>query len=296
MTIKTEGLGGYLTKEQAAPIFERAAETSAIMSLGQEVQMGLGGAEVPVFTGNLTAEWVDEAGKKPVSDAGLKMNVMKPSKLVAIVPISNEAIRAAGGVLSASIYNKVGDAFANTVDREVMYGTGNKVSNPLSGTSKSVELGTAEAAKGGTYADIVAAKSLLFADDKDATGILADKRFEAILDGAVDANGRAVFSRDIITHNDVLTYGQAVGLRTVFKRRLNDSSSNTLGFVGDFTQIAWGALSGINIRVSDQGTVVDGSGATISAVQHNVTFLICEAEYGLLVNDADAFVKLTDAA
>jgi hypothetical protein len=70
-----------------------------------------------------------------------------------------------------------------------------------------------------------------------------------------------------------------------------DASSDILGYVGDWTQAAWGVVGGISYDVSDQATVTI-NGTLTSLWEHNLVAIRAEAEYGFLVNDTDAFVQL----
>jgi hypothetical protein len=59
----------------------------------------------------------------------------------------------------------------------------------------------------------------------------------------------------------------------------------------------WGQIGGLSYDVSDQATLDlsangDGSGL-VSLWQNNLVAVRVEAEFGVLVNDPEAFVKLT---
>jgi len=63
---------------------------------------------------------------------------------------------------------------------------------------------------------------------------------------------------------------------------------------GDFTQCAYGVGMDISIRVSNEASYVDDGGTTHSAFQENLVLLLCEAYYGFVVGDENAFVVYTD--
>jgi hypothetical protein len=68
--------------------------------------------------------------------------------------------------------------------------------------------------------------------------------------------------------------------------------------MGDFSQLIWGQIGGLSYDVSDQATLDlsangDGSGI-VSLWQQNMVAIRVEAEFAALVNDPEAFVKLTD--
>jgi hypothetical protein len=63
---------------------------------------------------------------------------------------------------------------------------------------------------------------------------------------------------------------------------------------GDFSQCAYGVGMDISIRISNEASYVDDGGTTHSAFQENLVLLLCEAYYGFVVGDPNAFVAYTD--
>lgn len=72
-----------------------------------------------------------------------------------------------------------------------------------------------------------------------------------------------------------------------------DSKLRAVG--GDFSQCAYGVGMDIAIRVSNEASYVDDGGVTHSAFQENLVLLLCEAYYGFVMGDRNAFVAYTDA-
>src|SRR5690606_24700049 len=69
--------------------------------------------------------------------------------------------------------------------------------------------------------------------------------------------------------------------------------TDVVGYAGDWSQAAWGVVGGISYDVSTQATVTIDN-ALVSLWEHNLLAIRAEAEYGFLLNSADAFVKLTN--
>lgn len=61
---------------------------------------------------------------------------------------------------------------------------------------------------------------------------------------------------------------------------------------GDFSQLAYGYADQISFRIADQATIPDGSGGYIDLFGTNQLAVLCEATFGWLVNDPDAFVAM----
>ena len=66
---------------------------------------------------------------------------------------------------------------------------------------------------------------------------------------------------------------------------------DVVGFAGDWRKTAWGAVGGINFRVSTEATVTINNQLT-SLWEHNLVAVLAEAEYGWVVADVEAFVAL----
>ena len=73
------------------------------------------------------------------------------------------------------------------------------------------------------------------------------------------------------------------------------AEDQVIGYLGDFSQIIWGQVGGLSWDVTDQATLnIDGQ--LVSLWQRNLVAVRVEAEYAALVNQPDAFVKLTNGA
>jgi hypothetical protein len=71
------------------------------------------------------------------------------------------------------------------------------------------------------------------------------------------------------------------------------NQTDIVGFAGDWSQVAWGSVGGISYRISTEAPVTI-NGSLVSLFENNLVAVLAEAEYGFLLNDADAFVKLTN--
>lgn len=302
----TSAFSGYLSRREAQPIFQRAARVSAIMRLAREVPLGWRGESYPVF-GRLTASWVSEAGKKDSKNLPVAFKNMDPKKLAVIVPVSKELIRANPGGFSAQVRKEIGDAFGRAFDLAAMYdqgGDGTAGAGPfaswLGQTTKSVELGTATQANGGIRADLISALNLLVNDGKRLNGFALDDVVEPDLLSAVDTTGRPIWEDK---DDQLVPSGDSNGvarLGTLIRRRAfmvdgiySGATDDVVGFGGDWNEAAWGVVNGISYSVSTEASVTI-NGAQVSAFENNLVLILAEAEYGWLVNDPEAFVKITE--
>lgn len=309
----TGDFAGFLNREQAQPIFERAARISVAQRLAQEVPLGGNGVAVPVVTGRLTASWTTEGGRKGTSSGALALKNMDPKKLTVIAVVSAEVVRANPGNYMAMIRNQVAEAFAIGFDLAAFHdmgpdgtGGGGPFATYIDQTAKAVELGTASQATGGIYKDLVNALSLLVADGKRLTGFALDNVVEPMLLGAVDTTGRPIFIDSPLDEATSQMFagggtqpaspGKLIGRPSWMNEGVaTPNLTSVVGYAGDFRQAAWGVVGGINYRVSTEAAVTI-NGELVSLFENNLVAVLAEAEYGWLVNDTAAFVKLTNAS
>lgn len=293
----TGDFSGFLNPEMSAPIFEEMSRKSLIQPLAQKVEMGPTGITVPFWDGEVSASWVDEGGKKPLTKGGFDMFGMAPKKIATIFAMSAEVVRANPQNYVSVMREKVAEAFAIAFDNAALHGTNTPFGSYVDETTKSVSLVDAEGIAN-AYSASNNALSLLVNDGKKWTGGLLDTISEPIINDSVDKNGRPLFIEPTYTDTNSLTRtGRILGRPTTIADGVKNGT--TLGYYGDFSKILWGQIGGISYDVSDQATLdlsaaQDGSGLT-SLWQHNLVAVRCEAEFAIRVHDAEAFVKITES-
>lgn len=304
-TTKYAGTGdfsGFLNPEMSAPIFEEMSKRSLVQPLAQKVEMGPTGITVPFWDGEVTASWVDEGGKKPLTKGGFDMFGMGPKKIATIFAMSAEVVRANPQNYISVMREKVAEAFAVAFDDAALHGTNTPFGAYVDETTKAVSLVPAvaegETAVPNAYTASNNALSLLVNDGKRWTGGLMDTIAEPIINDSLDKNGRPLFNEPTYGDTNSLTRtGRILGRPTTIADGVKNGT--TLGYYGDFQKILWGQIGGISYDVSDQATLdlsaaQDGSGLT-SLWQHNLVAVRCEAEFAIRVHDAEAFVKITES-
>lgn len=288
---KTSDFAGFLNRDQSAAIFERAARSSVVQSLVPQTQLGINGQSIPVVTGKLSAGWVAEGATKPASKGTIGLKTMDPKKLAVIAVVSAEVVRANPGDYMSLIRNQVGDAFAEAFDAAALHGTNTPFGSYIAQTTKSVEIGTTTQVAGGIFGDVNEGLSLLVNDGKRLSGFALDDRFEPLLNGATDTSGRPIFiDSPVVDNAGPIRQGRLLGRSAYVGEGVYDATSSTLGFGGDWSQAAWGAVGGISYKVSTEASVTI-NGSLVSLFENNLVAVLAEAEYGFLVNDTAAFVE-----
>ena len=296
----TTDFDGFLTPAESAPIFDDARRQSVFQQLIPQTPLGINGQKVPVVTTKPTANWVGEGGKKPATNMGMDLLFIEPKKLAAIAVLSAEVVRANPGNINGQLRPYLAEAFSIAFDLAVGYdlggdGTGTSpFSNPLNATTKSVELGTTTQANGGLHGDLVAGMRLLVEDGKKLTGCGIDDTLEPDLWGAVDANGRPLYTElpTDATSAALARPGRLLNRPSFMGEGVGNGTTKAFG--GDFRKAAWGVVGGISYRISTEATVTI-NGALTSLWENNLVAVLAEAEYGYVNSDVESFVKYVDA-
>lgn len=298
---KTTDFDGFLSPAESAPIFDDARRQSVFQQLIPQTPLGINGQKVPVVTTKPTANWVGEGQQKPATAMGMDLLFIEPKKLAAIAVLSAEVVRANPGNINGQLRPYLAEAFAIAFDLAVGYdvggdGTGTSpFSDPLSSTTKSVEIGESTQQEGGIHADLVAGMKLLVDDGKKLTGFALDDVLEPALWGAVDTTGRPLYTElpTDATSQTIARPGRLLNRPSFMGEGV--AHGDVVAFGGDFRKAAWGVVGGISYRVSTEATVTI-NGALTSLWENNLVAVLAEAEYGYVNSDVDSFVKYQDAS
>ena len=276
-----------LPVELSQEVWAKAVDESAIMQLAQRVNLPGRGQAMPVITGDVSADWIAESTEKHVSNATYSLKTMVPYKLAVIECFSDE-FRRDLPALYAELVRRLPAAIAKKFDYTVFQGSAPGTGFDVLTNSTAVSIDAD--AQGNVYQKLVGVIETLGADGYDLTGIAASAQAQAAFLGAVDGQGRPLFLSDITTGDNV---GRILGANVVkAKQAYVAGSPATLALAGDLSQARYGIVDGINIAISDQATVNDGTNQ-INLWQRNMFAVRVEAELGFVVADDDAFVKLT---
>jgi len=199
------------------PIFAKASEQSAVMSLARKVPLSVSAqTAIPVPMDVPVADWVGEGGVKPASQVGVGVKLMTGKKIALLVPVADEVISTnpAGlyDQLSQDLPTAISRAFdqAAIAGKSIRTGGAGPFADYLALSNNTVALGTTTAANGGIYVDLVTGMGKVVDRNFDFTGFAADPRLlvDAML--AVDTQGRP-----LLVDNHSTSTGGAVDSRTL---------------------------------------------------------------------------------
>lgn len=269
-----------LPPQVATDILEKTQEQSAVMKLARQIALPGTGAMVPVITGDPTAEWVAETGKKPVSNPTIETKQMQAYKLAVIETYSNEFKRDAASLYDALVA-RLPLALAGQFDATVF----GAVTAPGENFD-SLKSCSAQAIGTDAYGGMVAADADIADHGGIMDGIVLSPAGKAVLLKAVDANKRPLFVNNVSEG----AIPMVLGVQTLQSKGAHVTGTpEILGVAGDWTQAAYGTVEGVKIDVTDQATV-----GGINLWECNMFAVRAEIEIGFRA-DTSVFNTLTKA-
>lgn len=308
-----------LPKSMLGPIFEQVEAQSLLLNKGRRVNVGIN--ETIVTTGDTFPEAGQigtgtdlaerEGHVKPV--AGLQyggQRAFRPIKLGVIVTLSTEYVRENPSGIYSALATKLPQAISRAADAAVFFGVDTLRGTPLTGiedngyinkTTNRVELNFHPEAD--LVNQFLQGYNLVAGDDVfDLDSYVAVPSIRPKVIQRRDANGSPIFvpgafpgSGAEINVNAPL--GSILGTPVEFNKAVsgkigNAAKTDVVMLGGQWDQLVWGYAENITFKVSQDATLATGDPANpfVSLWQTNQVAVLCEATFGWLVNDADAFV------
>lgn len=275
-----------LPGEVSSEILQKTQESSAIMMLARQIKLPGLGVTIPVITGDPEAAWVNETDKKPVKRGTMTTKQMTPYTLAVIVPFSNQFKRDIPN-LYEELKKRLPLALAKKFDATVF----GAVDAPGSNFDTLKDI-TAQEIGTNAYKGLVDADADIADHDGILNGFVLSPKGKSVLLSAVDSNKRPLFINNVAEG----AVPMILGARTYQSKAayIEDSTAakkHVVGFAGDWTQAMYGTVEGVQISISDQATLTDGS-TTINLFQQNMFAIRAEIEVGFRC-DTSVFNKLT---
>lgn len=256
------------------------------MRLAQRIDLPGSGITIPVITADPSADWVAESAEKPVSNSTFSSKNMTPYKLAVIETFSMEFRRDLPALyreLVRRLPAAIGKKFDATVFNGTAPGTGFDVLTSV--TAQNIAATASPATT--VYGNLVSALTTLGAAGYELDGWALSVQGEAVLLNAVDGNGLPIFNTVRDANVPTILGAREVRAQQAYKT----GTPAVVGFAGDWSKARYGIVDGINVRISDQATVNDGT-AQVNLWQRNMFAVMVECELSF-VADTAAFLRLT---
>ncbi len=270
-------------------IWAKTLEASTVMQLAQRIELPGNGLTIPVITGEPTAAWVNETDNKPVSKHTLETKEMKSYTLAIIEPFSNQ-FRDNKAALFDELVGRLPYAIGKKFDETVMFGDAPGTGfDTLKGVTNHVDASTK------TYDAFVDAIGKVADADGDLNAWVLSPQAKTLLLKTKDTTNRPLFINNAQTDGSV---GHVLSVPAYFTKAAHkaavtsgNKAAEVIGFGGDWGAARYGVVKDINISISDQATLTDGS-KTLNLWQRNMFAVRCEFEVGFVVRDKSDFVRI----
>lgn len=279
----TSGL--TLTPEMSGEIFAKTLEQSAVMQLARRIDLPGRGLSIPVVTGEPSADFVVESTEKPVSNSTFETKTITPYKICVIELFSDE-FRRDYARLYDELVRRLPYAISKKIDSTVFTGTAPGTGFDVLTGADAVQIGSATV--GADWQALVNGYTDIAQAGYAVDGFALSPAGEGKLLGAVDGQSRPLF----IPGTEGATIGNILGARTVRARGAYNATAGTVGFMGDWTQARFGMVEDIDLSISEEATINNGT-KQINLWQRNMFAVKAEVEVGFIVSDTDAFKRLT---
>lgn len=269
---------GGLPAPVADAIIAGMTGESAVMKLARRITVPGRGVAVPVVLGDAQGEWVAEMGQKPVSPTTFDHKILQPYKIAVIDLYSKELVRDEAAFFEA-LMQRLPGSLAKVFDATVSGATSAPGANFTQLGGNTAAIGTATA-----YADLVNAMTTIASAGGQLNGYALSPAGQGALLGAVDGQGRPLFSAG----TEAGTLQPILGGTAQVGAGINGS---IIGIAGDWTQAVWGTVAGVEIDISEEASVMQED-QVLSLWQHNLVGVKAEIEVGFVANE-NAFLALT---
>lgn len=270
--------GSHLPQEVSMEIQNLTQAHSQIQQIVQQVPLSGHGNAQRVLAQAPEASWVEEAGVKPATAVELGTKLMTPYKITALITVSDEALED-DEMLYEALVNELPKSLGRGFDKKILSGTA-----PGSGFDVLSDVNEITMNPKKVYDSTVDALRSVNAAKGDITAWIMNQYKEADVLSEVDANGRPLYIGNVASEGRV---AQMLG-RNAYKS--TELGADDLAIGGDWASARWGAVSGIDLKVSTDATI-DG----VSMFQTNQVAILAEQRVGFVVADKEKFAKISTA-
>lgn len=300
-------LGANSGNEAAFPktvvkgIWDNAMNGSVVQSLAGSVPVSINGTAIPIPVGQPTAGIVQEGGLKPVATLSSKVKTVTPVKAAVMILYSEETAKADPLGEYSRIQRALGEAIARAIDTAVIHGidanTGTAITGKeaLTSTTKVQELDLASTATGYFTKQLSAAYDKVVLDDADEAEfgfdhfLLAPKFRSNLVNALMLRVARSTSRPPTSPRSSVPSWVFRPPTRAVSGyERAKTPAAKLLGIGGDFKDaLRLGFVETITYRKATERA------GGVDLFDRNMGAILAEAQFGWVLRDPRAFVKIT---
>lgn len=282
---------GSVPTEHASGIVQNTMHGSAVMKLAKYEEMKTMKKKFQFYGEGLGAYWVSEGEKIKTSKPTLIEAEIEAKKLGVIVVASKEFLKWTMTNFFNEMKPQIAEAFAKKFDAATLWGTdspyaaGQSVWADIQASGNSLALDSAD-----VHGSLNSLMAFVEDEDGDIDGFVTKKGNKKIFRGAVDTNGRPLFSEASGTPNNLL--GEAVSY--VPKGAWDDTKAVVVA--GDWDYARYGILQDIEYAISTEGvidTILNPDGTPVNLFTQDLLALRATMHVGFMRLKEGNFAALT---
>jgi HK97 family phage major capsid protein len=268
--------GAFVPVSYSDDVIELLRPASVIRSLNPlNPPLINGNLTLPAITGGASASYIGEA--QPISATGLTTGQVKfvAKKLAALIPMSNECVRYSNPRLDAIVRDDAIAALGQTSDISFIRGVGSEYSpRGLRYLAASGNIFNANATVNLANVTIDLGNAILKLWSNNVRmlrpGWIMAPRTAMYLMTLRDGNGNFAF-KDEMAQGRLMMFPYKVS--TQIPINLGSGTNETEIYLADFADVVIAEDLNLEVTISNEASFVDGTGATISAFQRDMTLV-----------------------
>lgn len=288
--------GALVPLAQSSEVIELLRPASVFRQLNPMYPpMPNGNMSMPKITGGATAQYIGEKNAIPVSEGAYGTVRLVAKKLGAFIPVTNDLIRYTGPKTDAIIRDDAVMSLGQKSDITFIRGNGSEFSPMgLRYLCKAANLIPANATINLQNVTDDLSKLILALWNANVRmirpGFIISPRTAMFLRNLRNTDGYPIYKEEMMTGT---LEGFPYRVSTQIPQNLGTGANETEIYLADFADVMLGETENLMVDVSSEGTYVDGSGATVSAFQNDLTLVRVIALHDLNLRHAESVAVLT---
>jgi HK97 family phage major capsid protein len=292
---QTNAAGGYFVPDElVAEVNQLIRDGGCVEGFARHFPMTRLTLSMRKFATGVDGYWVDGMAVKQKDAPDFELVTLTAEKMAVIVPFEDQLLEDADHNMGALIKTDVVGAFVEAIDRTFLgYEPTTPFADSLSGNTPA-----AHTIPYGTEVDLAGDLSLAVnaveSDGWDVTGMIAHPRVKHILRNLRDSQNRPIFTENLGDCTPRERYC-VWGIPICFTRQIaeQESPSGYEILMAHFPYVFVGDRTGLQISVSNEATLTQGSEDPINLWEQDMTAYRFVIRKGFTIKDDNALAKVT---
>lgn len=256
-------IAALIPEQVSQELLTTLVDESAALRLFRRIPMSTHQTRMPVLAALPTAYFVaGDTGLKQTTEVAWSNKYLNVEEIAAIVPIPEAVLDDMQFSVWETVRPLLTQALGRVLDAAIFFGTNKPTSWPAAIITDATTVGntqtqgTSAASIGGVAQDFNVLFGKIEADGFDINGIVAERKFRAVMRGIRDTTGQKLID---IGNNAI----DGIGVNFAMPGLWPSGSGVAEVFCGDFTQGIVGLRQDVSFKLLDQAPITDNTGQII---------------------------------